>query len=186
MQLPPTDFSQVNLQEQAAKLRNIARASYHEAFSDSLSIFLSFMCTTLVFRNQRVFHILWNTFLNNFKLVNICFAYYLLLAMGLTFAKMSFNAGFDGSYLHFVLAFCQMLLPIQAPYKDSPGHQLVSYEFVTRHKFLLTVVYELLTFWILLILIGGLFLPMFSSEIQNSGIRGDTKDGNKNAKKRKL
>ena len=92
----------VNLLEFSANMRNIAHSYYDEAFIDSLSLILNWISITLLFENIRVFAIFWRTLKNMYALVNVSFAYFIILCSGLTFANMAFNMSNDGRYLSFI------------------------------------------------------------------------------------
>ena len=95
----------VNLLEFSANMRNIAHSYYDEAFIDTLSLILNWVSITLLFENIRVFAIFWRTLKNMYALVNVSFAYFIILCSGLTFANMAFNMSNDGRYLSFINSF---------------------------------------------------------------------------------
>ena len=170
------------MQEQAAALRELGITYYNETFIDSLSIFFQWLNITLLFQNVRVFAYFWGTLKSSVALVNLSLAYFMLLVSGLTIGNMSIYAGYSTRYLNFFMAFSYTLIPFT---KDLETEQ-VHYAPLTIDRLLLQNLYDITSVWVLLIMFSGLFLPMFSKEFQNKGIRGDEfEDDSNKAKKLK-
>ena len=116
-----------------------------------------------------MFAYFWGTLKSSVALVNLSLAYFLILVSGLTFAMISLSAGYSQRYLNFFLALSYTLIPFTKDLENEPVH----YQPLTVDLFILQNLYDFTSVWILLIMFSGLFLPMFSKEFQNKGIRGD-------------
>ena len=113
------NLQNVNLLEYSATMRHVAHDYYHEAFVDTLSIFINWVSITLLFDNIRVFSYFWNTLKYMYGLVNLSVFYFFILSAGLAFANMAFNISYDQTYLSYTNSFAQTLIPFGNSYKQN-------------------------------------------------------------------